>query len=192
MSKLVDDINSILDRLSTDFGADKTSIQEVEWKGEPQTFRFKKYEGTDWAPLYEAALAIDLAIVSAPFATRTQAEVESSYIASAVDYFLRHTKLHLDDSFPCSCGGTLQMKVNSKTSMGFYACNRWREGCKVTKNLFKQESLFSKRAESKTTGRRCPKCYKDLVVRVAKTGKNAGKEFVGCSGFPTCTHTEMV
>lgn len=32
----------------------------------------------------------------------------------------------------------------------------------------------------------CPKCGKPMVLRTAKTGKNAGHQFWGCSGYPDC------
>ena len=32
----------------------------------------------------------------------------------------------------------------------------------------------------------CPQCGKHMVLRMAKTGKNAGKQFLGCSGYPDC------
>ena len=34
----------------------------------------------------------------------------------------------------------------------------------------------------------CPKCGSQLVERVAKTGGNAGKAFLGCSSFPKCRY----
>jgi hypothetical protein len=34
----------------------------------------------------------------------------------------------------------------------------------------------------------CPECGKKLVKRVARKGKNAGEEFIGCSGFPSCNY----
>lgn len=42
--------------------------------------------------------------------------------------------------------------------------------------------------ERHVSGTSCPKCGKDLVKRVAKSGANAGKEFFGCSGFPACRY----
>lgn len=36
----------------------------------------------------------------------------------------------------------------------------------------------------------CPKCGKQLVLRVAKKGENAGKQFYGCSGFPKCRYIQ--
>ena len=35
----------------------------------------------------------------------------------------------------------------------------------------------------------CPKCGKLMVLRTAKQGKNAGSQFLGCSGYPECTGT---
>jgi len=32
----------------------------------------------------------------------------------------------------------------------------------------------------------CPKCGKPMTMRKAKTGKNAGKDFWGCTGYPEC------
>jgi restriction system protein len=40
-------------------------------------------------------------------------------------------------------------------------------------------------------GNVCPKCASPLVERVAKTGANAGKAFVGCSSFPKCRYTRQ-
>jgi restriction system protein len=33
----------------------------------------------------------------------------------------------------------------------------------------------------------CPKCGKAMVLRTVKNGKNAGKQFWGCSAYPDCT-----
>lgn len=35
----------------------------------------------------------------------------------------------------------------------------------------------------------CPECGEQLVIRKARKGQNAGKEFWGCSGFPKCRFT---
>ncbi len=36
----------------------------------------------------------------------------------------------------------------------------------------------------------CPKCGSALVLRTAKRGENAGKQFYGCSGFPKCRYIQ--
>ena len=38
-------------------------------------------------------------------------------------------------------------------------------------------------------GSTCPKCGGSLVTRTAKQGPNAGRSFLGCSGFPKCRYT---
>lgn len=35
----------------------------------------------------------------------------------------------------------------------------------------------------------CPQCGKAMVLRTARTGKTAGKQFWGCSGYPQCKGT---
>ncbi|MCL2651792.1 MAG: topoisomerase DNA-binding C4 zinc finger domain-containing protein [Candidatus Azobacteroides sp.] len=36
----------------------------------------------------------------------------------------------------------------------------------------------------------CPNCGKPMTIRKAATGKNAGKEFWGCTGYPECKGTK--
>ena len=38
----------------------------------------------------------------------------------------------------------------------------------------------------------CRLCGKPMVLRTAKQGKNAGSQFLGCSGYPECRGTAMV
>lgn len=38
----------------------------------------------------------------------------------------------------------------------------------------------------------CPLCGKPMVLRTAKQGKNAGAQFLGCSGYPGCKGTVKV
>jgi len=35
----------------------------------------------------------------------------------------------------------------------------------------------------------CPKCGSELILRVAKKGKNKGNKFYGCSNYPKCRHS---
>lgn len=32
----------------------------------------------------------------------------------------------------------------------------------------------------------CPQCGKPMVLRIAKKGKNEGRQFWGCTGYPDC------
>ena len=38
----------------------------------------------------------------------------------------------------------------------------------------------------------CPRCGMKLVLRTAKQGANAGKQFYGCSGFPKCRYVKNI
>lgn len=50
-----------------------------------------------------------------------------------------------------------------------------------------KESTVSKDSEDVQV---CPRCGKELVLRTAKKGENAGKQFYGCSGFPKCRYVK--
>ncbi len=39
------------------------------------------------------------------------------------------------------------------------------------------------------TGKFCPKCEREMVLRIGKKGRGAGKRFWGCSAFPYCRFT---
>jgi len=47
-----------------------------------------------------------------------------------------------------------------------------------------------KNAPDMLSDTQCPSCGSQLIVRVAKRGKNTGKEFIGCSNFPKCKFTK--
>ncbi len=32
----------------------------------------------------------------------------------------------------------------------------------------------------------CPKCGREMVLRIAKNGTNHGEQFWGCPGYPNC------
>ena len=38
----------------------------------------------------------------------------------------------------------------------------------------------------------CPQCGKPIVLRTAKQGKNKGRSFWGCSGYPDCRGAETL
>jgi restriction system protein len=38
----------------------------------------------------------------------------------------------------------------------------------------------------------CPQCGKPMVLRTAKTGQNAGNQFLGCSAYPECKGVKNV
>jgi restriction system protein len=82
--------------------------------------------------------------------------------------------------------------IKSKTDVLFtdeevdQICEAIRTGRLPANWTTKQQHLQSlkERHNSET----CPKCGSELVLRTAKKGQNAGKQFYGCSGFPACRY----
>ena len=67
----------------------------------------------------------------------------------------------------------------------------------IKRKYKKDNNVKSKAAEvqyvkSETDDRICPQCGKDLVLRTARKGKNAGQQFYGCSGFPKCRYIRQL
>ena len=59
------------------------------------------------------------------------------------------------------------------------------------KELPSQETEFP--SQEPVTGEKvCPKCSSPMVIRVAKKGSNAGKQFWACSAYPKCKHLEAI
>ena len=38
----------------------------------------------------------------------------------------------------------------------------------------------------------CPECGRELVIRIARKGPNAGNQFYGCSGYPACRYVKSL
>lgn len=56
-------------------------------------------------------------------------------------------------------------------------------------NEIKNEEDVSEKAEVQPSSDMiCPRCGNELVLRTAKKGENAGKQFYGCSAFPKCRY----
>jgi hypothetical protein len=50
------------------------------------------------------------------------------------------------------------------------------------------ESLAARRASTTV----CPTCGSPLIERVARSGANAGKPFLGCKSYPRCRYTKTI
>lgn len=70
---------------------------------------------------------------------------------------------------------------------------RIREGGqRPTSSTATRPSGSPQRPSPSGASRPCPRCGGELVIRRASRGANAGSNFWGCSGFPTCRYTEDV
>ncbi len=97
------------------------------------------------------------------------------------------------EDYPCpECGkGHLQRrKAGGKNKGWFWGCNSY-PACRYTVPDEGGKPGSRRRSSASdgkyTAGASCPKCGKGtLILRTLKKGKNEGKPFLGCSGFPKC------
>jgi restriction system protein len=118
---------------------------------------------------------------------------------------IEHSKIHSVVMFWSECEFKTPMPPNvldrgysahikSKTQVVFtddevdQICEAIRSGMLPKGWSTKREHLNSlkQRFSSETI---CPKCGADLVLRTARKGPNAGKQFYGCSQYPYCRFT---
>lgn len=62
---------------------------------------------------------------------------------------------------------------------------------KVHRQFSRKESVPEIAGVKSTSEKVCPKCSSSMAVKIAKKGKNVGKEFWACSAFPKCRHIEV-
>lgn len=55
------------------------------------------------------------------------------------------------------------------------------------KNLEEKEKTVQKTQTEEKTDKTCPKCHKNLLIKMGKFGK-----FLACSGFPECRYTQQI
>jgi ssDNA-binding Zn-finger/Zn-ribbon topoisomerase 1 len=83
----------------------------------------------------------------------------------------------------CSECGAPMVKRAGKSGSEFYGCSRYPK-CGHTFNP--SASIKAKKPVETEAVPPCDKCGATMVKRVAKSGKNEGKEFYGCSNYPDC------
>lgn len=52
-----------------------------------------------------------------------------------------------------------------------------------------KKSTPAKSSSNSSQNQKCSKCGKDMLERTVKAGPNAGKKFLGCSGYPACNNS---
>jgi len=123
---------------------------------------------------------------------------QETFIRQMIDYL---NQQYIDSNYDLpvqecpECGKNMRLvnfKKGRKTSK-FWSCTDYPE-CTATlsdKNGQPDRSIQSKTIkttrESLVVGNKCPECKTgNLLLRNIKSGKNVGREFIGCSGFPIC------
>lgn len=108
-------------------------------------------------------------------------------------YKSSETEMHeLLDSF-IKCSKPNKSDYAKKYEEMLAECDSQSE-CKKEKSLNApvKQKVDALRVEEMASEKVCPKCGKQLVLRTAQKGENAGKQFWGCSGFPKCWYKEIV
>ncbi|MBU1002537.1 MAG: type I DNA topoisomerase [Proteobacteria bacterium] len=102
---------------------------------------------------------------------------------------MKRVKAGLDTNIACEvCGKPMVIKFGRAGT--FMACSAYPD-CKSTKNFTRNEQgqieiVEHTRAEPEKTGRACPDCGGDLVIKHARTGSR----FIACNNYPDCTYAE--
>ena len=114
-----------------------------------------------------------------------------------------------------SCGAALVLRTTKKGNNAgkqFYGCSKFPK-CRYVRDVEEQDILPGTEPIAKNTeeipalpvpepapapiqesepAKTCPRCGAALVLRTAKKGENAGKQFYGCSAFPKCRYIQNV
>ena len=109
-----------------------------------------------------------------------------------------------DDAPDCpKCGsGMVRRTARAGRNAGndFWGCSEYPE-CTGTREIssadagddeYEDEPEYPGDGDDKDDAPDCPKCGSEMVRRTARTGRNAGNDFWGCSEYPECTGTREI
>ncbi len=83
--------------------------------------------------------------------------------------------------------GEIILSLNKEERHDYFAkFAAWKEELEQAKILPATEK------EEKEEKKLCPRCGRQLILRTAAKGPNAGNQFWGCSGFPNCRYVENI
>jgi DNA topoisomerase-1 len=166
---------------------------------------YVKYESRNFIPTDQGKLTVEKLekffkeFVSANYSKKMEEDLDDiakgqadqiKFLREFYDYFMPlvdHAKEHMEKIEPektgetCpKCGSDMVVRIGKYGP--FEACSNFPE-CKYIKpNENSKQKAFNTEVE-------CPECKKGtLVLRTAKSGKNKGNQFLGCSRFPKCKY----
>ena len=105
-----------------------------------------------------------------------------------------------DSEYPCPgdrCEGRLR-RIKGKNGF-FWGCTEYQQGCRETRPDSRGKPGKARDSGAKARGKppsppakvgaKCPQCTQGSIQKkTIQTGKNAGKDFKGCSRFPSCRY----
>lgn len=97
--------------------------------------------------------------------------------------------LVVSNDHPCACGKGHLVQRNGKNGV-FWGCTSY-PSCRNTLPDDNGKPANRPASSENVDHGKCPDCGSGkLVERTVKSGKNQGKPFIGCSGYPACNHFE--
>jgi DNA topoisomerase III len=117
---------------------------------------------------------------------------QKTFIEQMIEYLQQqHIEVNYNQpQYPCSvCGKPLQ-KISTKKNT-FWGCTGYPD-CHETlpdNNAKPGQKSEPKKSTMKqlVVGQKCPQCSTGILqLKTIQSGKNVGKEFVGCTNYPTC------
>jgi len=115
----------------------------------------------------------------------------------------RHCTAQFNKFRPAVCNTDISIRINALRQlvnreisilqkMMTKQLDSFRDEGGFAENLTKERigSIKSKAMEQNAP--KCPKCGEPMILRVAKRGANAGKQFWSCSAYPKCSSTLKV
>ena len=174
--KLTDVSRASLVELKNDYEFWLLSRRKLPWK----------------VPSPEACQVLDIRLDPNPLGDGDGLHEASAYLLAQYDKFARW----LDSEDPDIVANAMLILINR-------ALNMLRRQMEAQGESFRQEGGFRERLSAVRLETRdqqqveagapdCPDCGKPMRKRLAKAGRNAGKAFWGCPGFPDCKGTREV
>ena len=101
-------------------------------------------------------------------------------------------KSEADTRYPCVCGEGFMQQRNGRAGI-FWGCSSYPQCKQTLPDDHGKPGATSEKTKQVTgddklsAGSACPTCGTNtLVIRTMSKGKNEGKRFFGCTGFPDC------
>lgn len=174
--KLTDVARASLAELKNDYEFWLLSRRKLPWK----------------VPSPEAREVLDLRLDPNPLGEGDGLHEASAYLLAQYDKFARWLDSDDPDTVANALllliGRTLNMLGRQKQAQG--EAFRQEGGFRERLSAARLETRDQQQAEAGAP--ECPECGKPMRKRLAKAGKNAGKPFWGCNGFPACKGTREI
>lgn len=99
-------------------------------------------------------------------------------------FLVAHLTSYVDYKFTANLEDTLDDVSNGTAKKLPVLREFWKD---LENKIGEKQNIARSELVSEKTGEACPKCGKDLLIKLGKYGK-----FIGCSGYPECKHMQKI